>query len=162
MADYTLAVDFGISEASGRLWDAITKVITAFGLIAGGLWTLKKYFDDRSNERSLAHQRAKTAELEARKPFAEAQLNYYIRAADIAGRLASPHGRTPEFSEAFWTLYSGPLALVEDEKVELAMKAFGDALKKDASQEDLQALAKALSHACRVSIAESWKISLPS
>jgi hypothetical protein len=156
-------VDFGISEASARLWDAITKVIAAFGLISGGLWTLKKYFDDRANERELSRERAKSAEVEARKPFSSKQLDLYLEAVRIAGLIAASDSNDREAAErAFWSLYLGPLSLVEDGKVAAAMVNFGTALNKGASQEDLQVLAIALSHACRQSIAESWKVSLPS
>ncbi len=159
---YNPIVDFGISEASSRMWDVITKVIEALGLIAGGLWTLKKYFDDRASERSLAHQRAKSAEVEARKPFSSRQLELYFDAVEVASAIAA--GSAVEQAQqlaTFWRLYWGPLALVEDMKVAQAMIQFGHALDANASQGELKIYALELAHACRDSIAESWKVTLP-
>jgi hypothetical protein len=156
-------MDLGMCEAVWRTWDTITKLITACGLIAGGLWTVRKYFDDRASERVLAHERAKSAEVEARKPFSSKQLDLYLEAVDVVGRIAStpPNDRELLFRE-FRSLYLGPLALVEDGKVAAAMIAVDTALEKHANEEELQRLAIALSHACRQSIAESWKVELPS
>ena len=58
----------------------------------------------------------------------------------------------------FWELYWGELALVEDRRVEGAMKAFGDALIAGASADALQRLSLSLAHACRESLAESWGV----
>jgi hypothetical protein len=156
-------MDFGMCEAAWRTWDTISKIITAFGLIAGGLWTVKRYFDDRASERVLARERAKSAEVEARKPFFSKQLDFYLEAVDVVGRIAStpPDDRDILFRQ-FRSLYLGPLALVEDGTVAAAMIAFDAALGNNASGEDLQRLAIALSRACRQSIVESWKIELPS
>jgi hypothetical protein len=154
-------VDIGISEASSRLWDVVTKVIAAVGVITGGLWTVKKYFDDRANERSLAHQRAKTAEVEARQPFSSRQLELYFEAVECASDIASgPWEQQGPHLAAFWRLYWGPLALVEDTNVSRAMIQFGKALEANASQGELKIYALELAHACRDSIAESWKITL--
>lgn len=64
--------------------------------------------------------------------------------------------------DVFWLLYWGPLALVEDSTVTRAMIQFGDALKTNVSQAELKIYALELAHACRDSIAESWKVTLSS
>jgi hypothetical protein len=127
-------MELGISESSARLWDAVTKVIAAVGVISGGLWTLKKYFDDRANERDLARERAKSAEVEARKPFSSKQLDLYLEAVRIAGLIAASSNDRDEAERAFWSLYLGPLSLVEDGRVAAAMVNFGTALNKGASR----------------------------
>jgi len=143
------------------MWDALTKGIGALGLIAGGLWTLKKYFDDRAGERILAEERARSAAVEARKPFSTKQLELYFQAVEAASGIASgPQDRQGPHLETFWLLYWGPMALVEDTKVAHAMVQFGDALKADATQAELAIYALELAHACRDSISASWKVTL--
>jgi hypothetical protein len=56
----------------------------------------------------------------------------------------------------------GALALVEDSTVARAMIQFGNALKTNANQAELKIYALELMHACRDSIAESWKVTLSS
>jgi len=80
---------FGMTEDAARIWDALTKGIGALGLIAGGVWTLKKYFDDRANERILAAERAKSAGIEARKPFSTKQLELYFQVVEATSGIAS-------------------------------------------------------------------------
>jgi hypothetical protein len=68
----------------------------------------------------------------------------------------------------FWELYWGQLALVESIEVERAMVDFQEAIvvpsQSEAEKRDekrtLQLLSFAVAHACRNSIAESWKVGL--
>ncbi|MGA8834237.1 MAG: hypothetical protein WB538_01265 [Candidatus Sulfotelmatobacter sp.] len=150
-------------EASWRVWDTVAKMVTALGLVAGGIWTLRKYFDDRAKERILAQERAKSAGIEARKPFSTKQLELYFQAVEAASAIASgPWEEQGPSINAFWRLYWGPLALVEDSRVAQAMIHFGEALEADANQGELKIYALELAHACRDSIAESWKVTLSS
>jgi hypothetical protein len=154
---------FCLSEGAARMWDAITKGVSVLGLIAGGIWTLRKYFDDRANSRKLDQERAKSAEIEARKPFASKQLDLYFAAVEAASAIASgPWEQQGPQIDAFWRLYWGPLALVEDSTVAKAMIQFGDALKDNAEQTELRIYALELAHACRDAIAQSWNVSLSS
>jgi hypothetical protein len=150
-------------------------MITAVGLVAGGLWTVWKYLADRQKEKQLdrasrdrelqlAQEKAKSAEVEARKPFSERQLQIYFQAVEAASLLATlpkTHQAYGAVSSDFWKLYWGPLALVEDQLVANAMFNFGAAAKGDAPPDVLQEYALKLAHACRDSLAESWKVSLP-
>lgn len=149
-------------------WDSLAKMITAVGVVLGGGWTFWKYFDVRGDEkekdRRLATERAKSAQVEARKPFSMKQLDLYFQAAEAASRLAMLPRKDRESSAAwstFWQLYWGALALVEDQRVATAMFNFGELLKHGAEQSELQTYALQLAHACRDSIAKSWKVSLP-
>jgi hypothetical protein len=164
-----------MNEPGARLWDAAAKMITALGLVVGGLWTVWKYFDARKKEkllerdsqekeRQLARERAQSAEVEARKPFSSRQLGLYFDVVECVSRLALTSRSAPEFNslcDTFWHLYWGSLALVEDQKVATAMVGFGEALKGGSEEAELQPRALELAHACRDSLAESWKVSLP-
>lgn len=116
-------------------------------------------------------QYASTSSLEVRKPFLEKQMDLCIKAAEHAARLAT--SRNPETwtssREEFWTLYYGPLAVVEEagtpkgKRVTAAMVAFGDKLKASpATPADLPTiglggLALDISHACRDLLASKWE-----
>jgi hypothetical protein len=170
-----------MSEAAARLWDVITKLAGALGLIAGGFWTVKQYFDNQAKERdlarerarsaeaeaekerNLARERAKSAEVEARKPFFTKQLELYFQAVEAASAIASgPWEQQVPVIGAFWRLYWGPLVIVEDTRVSGAMVQFGKALDSNATQGELKIYALELARACRDSIAESWKVPLSS
>lgn len=164
-----------MTEEAARFWDSVAKMITAVGLVAGGLWAAWKYFaarqrerqldrDARTKEIQLAQEKAKSAEVEARKPFSEKQLELYFQAVEAASLLATLPKSHPAYgavSSDFWKLYWGALALVEDQLVANAMFNFGEAAKGDAPPDLLQGYALKLAHACRDSLAESWKVSLP-
>ena len=62
----------------------------------------------------------------------------------------------------FWDLYWGPMAIVEDEKVEKSMVAFGKALQQSVSPDILKIAAIQLAHSCRDSLAESWDVDVSS
>jgi hypothetical protein len=164
-----------MTQPDSLLWDAVAKMITALGLVLGGGLTVLKYFharkqekaaehDTREKEGQLAKERAKSAEVEARKPFSTKQLELYFEAAEAASMLAVLNKTDERYEPSrvkFWSLYWGPLALVEDQKVATAMYNFGEVLKLDPEPPDLQFCALDVAHACRDSVAESWKVPLP-
>jgi hypothetical protein len=49
----------------------------------------------------------------------------------------------------FWELYYGPLALVDDENVEVAMVEFGRCVQGDCVPDKMKGLSLALAQACR-------------
>lgn len=64
-----------------------------------------------------------------------------------------------EACDRFWLLYWGQLALVEDRKVEAAMKTMGEALKsKPLDSKVIKQCSLDLAHACRASLDWSWRI----
>src|SRR5580692_8076593 len=60
---------FQISEGRARAIDTTIKVLSFAALVIGGGWTLYTYFQTRQQE-------AKTAAIEARKPFEEKRLEF--------------------------------------------------------------------------------------
>jgi hypothetical protein len=149
--------------------------------VLGFLWGAFQYLDAREREiarqESERNKQAETRRIEATRPYLERQLKLYTEATRVASRIAtadydSSHDAPDDFSindvsdetvsinplARFWELYWGELALVEDRRVEGAMKAFGDALIANASADTLQRLSLSLAHACRESLAESWGV----
>jgi len=101
-----------------------------------------------------------------RRPFLEQQLAICVEASDTAARLATE--TDPKEWErargAFWRLYWGRLALVEDREVESAMIDFGRQLSAKGAtlpRDDLQNPSIELAHSARNLILRSWDVKLP-
>lgn len=140
------------------------KLLGLIGAIASFVWGVYQW--RAKSERELAQDKAEadriaaTRKLEATRPFLERQLKLYPEASQVAAVLATstdPSERSAA-SRRFWQLYWGELALVENQDVEAAMVAFGDALTREASPPELQDLSLKLAHACRLSLDRSWGI----
>lgn len=103
-------------------------------------------------------QQATTRRIEATKPFLERQLSLYTSVTQAASVLANGYAGNGEYGAAqtaFWRLYWGELALVEDHRVEAAMVEFG---RSGRTQDELKVASLNLAHACRDSLAESWGV----
>lgn len=147
---------FKLSEDRARFIDSMCKVITLAGFVAGGWWTLYKYFDGRDVA-------ARTAAIEAKKPFEAERLNLYLRASSAAASLAASREKKErdKAEQEFWTLYWGPLSIVEDKAVEANMVRLGRCIRDKECEKPIEQLALDLDYACRMSVAESWDVYLP-
>src|SRR5262249_25483941 len=115
-------------------------------------------------------KRAEELRREAARPFWDSQLQLYLRAAEAAATIAtSLDAEAVKRAEAqFWTLYWGPLAIVEDvgteprpsAEVEAAMVRFGRYLgnNKDRNRGEMQRLSLDLAHAMRHSVGPSFDL----
>lgn len=133
------------------------KVLTLFGGVVSFMGTFSwGVLQHIQNERRQLESRR----IEATKPFLERQLKLYTEVSEIAAVLATSDDQNQWETSAkrFRSLYWGELALVEDYKVEEAMVALNEALKKKSKQEDLQSLSLLLARACRDSLAISWGV----
>jgi hypothetical protein len=142
-----------MTEPQARAIDALCKLIATVGLVAGGGWSLITYLLGRKDQ-------AKTAAIEAKKPFNEKRLDRYIQAVFAAATIATSTNQAEIDSakQRFWNLYWGELALFEDRNVESAMVKLGEALESGRAGHDLRGLALALAHACRDSLGDSWSV----
>jgi hypothetical protein len=148
---------FTMSEGRARFIDATCKVIALIGIGAGAGWTLYTYFNARAKE-------GRTALIEARKPFEAERLTLYLRATTAVGAILA--NRDPKDNEQamkeFWTVYYGPLSIVQDDAVASSMAQIGQCLSTHPNcEKSLSTLVLQLDKACRLSIAESWDIYLP-
>ena len=138
-----------MDENRHRRIDIAIKTTTALVAIFGAAIGLWKYFD--------------SVEKEFRKPYWEKQVALYFQATSSAATLATidnPEERQ-EAEAKFWELYWGPLALVEDRKVEGAMVRFGNCLKGgNCEGSNLRQLSLELAHTCRESLGTTWDLKL--
>jgi hypothetical protein len=100
------------------LADLLIKAASGIGVVVCGIWAVYKYLGG--------------VEIGFRKPLWERRLDLYFQACEAASILANYPESAPEWRDAekkFWTLYWGPLVVVEDaEHVSQAMIQMGAAL----------------------------------
>lgn len=141
----------GISEAAYRFADLVVKAASGIGVVVGGVWAVYQYLGG--------------VEIGFRKPLWERQLDLYFQACEAASILANYPESAPEWRDAekkFWTLYWGPLVVVEDaEHVSQAMIQMGAALNTAPRRpEQLRQLSFNLAQSCRHSISAAWRVKL--
>jgi hypothetical protein len=71
-----------------------------------------------------------TRTLEAKKPFFEKQMTFYVDAVETVSMIATSSSPSPDDISHFWQIYWGRLASVEDRGVDQAMVAFGRHIEK--------------------------------
>jgi hypothetical protein len=139
-----------------KLITDLTPFGTVLVTVVGAVWIALTYFQSQKDARI-----ART--FESRKPFLEHQLKLYTETAQVAGKLAVAPIGEDDFKKAlyrFWELYWSELAVVEDERVELAMEKVGEALAKmentGAPRSVLEDSVLDLAHALHDGIIDEW------
>jgi hypothetical protein len=142
--------------------ESISKVASIFIAALAFTWGVWQYFrserEKREQRRSERERDAHHRRIEATQPFLERQLSFYLEATRVAAIIAVSREEnavclaTHRFKELFW----GELAMVEDERVEIAMLAFKSALDDGLPAIELEQMSLGLAHACRDSLARSW------
>jgi hypothetical protein len=148
-----------MSPETAKLIGDLIPASSGLATIVGGIWIVITYI---RGQRELAVTRL----LESRKPFLELLLRLYNETAQVAGKLVSSDYGSPDWNKAcyrFWELYWSELCVVEDGKVEGAMKALGKVLGKIANsgnklalRDELEGATYALAHALRDGIIREW------
>jgi hypothetical protein len=159
-----------VTESQARGVDALCKSVATIGLIVGGSWTLYTYFNARAAE-------ARTAAIEAKKPFLAKRLELYAESVDLASRLAmgygevnEPHGTQAEkekfrkdmegYERRFSELDLGMMRLVEDKEVAEKMEKFRGCIARPGSCTAMYGPAKQLADKCKNSIRQEWEVSI--
>jgi hypothetical protein len=148
-----------MTEVMGRLF-ADEKILAALIALTGVLLvaSLNFYWSFRNAAESR------------RQPFLKAQLDACLGAARaVGGIIASEDQATRSTHEtAFWALYWGELAVVEDRDVETAMVTFGRLLTRlravpddEELWTDLRLCALDFTKAARSMILKSWHVRMP-
>jgi hypothetical protein len=141
-----------------RDWDSATKFAGIIALLAGGLWTVWMYVQ-------TAKQRNMAAEIDAQKPFSSKRLEVYEKVSTLTAAVAQidlPPQVRREKRQELDQVVNGPLALVAQNKVFLALVDFyACADDRNCKKGSLALYSRNVARACRTSIEESWKISLP-
>ena len=140
--------------------ELVVAVISGFVAIASALVAyMAQTSAARSQSQIALIQLSAQQAHERQKPFVEAQLKYYIEAAETVARIprTSDKNQRGKLIDRFWELYWGPLAVVEDQAVAGAMIAYGKQIAADPHADaQLQNLALGVAHACRDSLKALW------
>lgn len=146
-------------------------MVTALLAVAGFWVGLVQY-----NQERIGSDQRRTDELrrESARPFWDAQLKLYLRAAEAAAVIATSKNAdaVARAENDFWTLYWGPLAVVEDvgvekrtaAEVEQAMVEFGRSLLdrgRNPSRTELQRRSLDLAHAMRKTVSPAFHLEAP-
>jgi hypothetical protein len=139
-----------------KLITDLTPFGTVLVTVVAAVWVALTYFQSQKDARI-------TRTFESRKPFLELQLKLYTETAQVAGKLAVATIGEADFKKAvhrFWELYWSELAVVEDQRVELAMEKVGEALaemqNKAAPRSVLEDSVLDLAHALHDGIIDEW------
>jgi hypothetical protein len=143
-----------------RLMPSLTIMVTVLGF-AFSVW---QYSSEQAKGRQAAERQAvREAEASQRdfmKPLLDKQQQLYFEAATAAATIASSSdpGQRRQAVEKFWSLYWGPLVMVESTDVSGAMKAFGSCISgaEKCSESDVQNRSLALASALETSIMRTW------
>jgi hypothetical protein len=165
-----------LSPVTKAVLQLIQGLLPALTAIAAGVWVAWTYFDHqkqvRFEQEAQAARENTTHQLEAQKPFNQKQLELYVEAAQVTGRLVSAEtfgtdewkNDARRFEELYWT----ELTMVEDDGVKNAMVEFRPVLraiiqKGSLSEEDRRTLQDSSYHlakALNASIASTWVVTL--
>jgi len=141
-----------------RDWDTLTKATSIVALLAGGLWAVWV-------NHQTAEQQASSAQINAQKPFSTKRLEVYEKVATLTASVAQidpPPSVRKSKRQELDQIVNGPLALVAQEKVFVALLDFYHCLDDRACRKGSLALySRNVARACRSSIEESWKVKLP-
>lgn len=163
-----------MTDSQARLVDALCKIAATLALVVGGGWTLYTYFNARASE-------ARTAAIEARKPFLAKRLEIYSSLAELSGELLRDRSSEilgPLATEAMkneamektqldalrlLVLETGPLELVADDNVKTATIGLDKCFSNILHQCEFSTAVKAtenVAHACRDSIGSGWEVNV--
>jgi hypothetical protein len=179
--------------AEPTTFDNVFKALGTAGALGTFLWTVYTWREKSRSELAAAAADAERANrtriIEATKPFLDRQLELYTvvtRAASVVAT-SEEEGEVAEAAKRFLQLYSGELALVQNDEVALAMRNFRQGMRvleasavpapaqaagdqatmepeplvvwnMDEEREELQQLSLGLARACRRSLAKSWHV----
>jgi hypothetical protein len=147
-----------ISSLKVRDWDSATKLAGIIALLVGGLWSVWMYIQT-TKQRNLA------AEIDAQKPFSSKRLEVYEKVSTLTAAVAQSDLSAQvrrEKRQELDQVVNGPLALVAQNKVFLALVDFyACADDRNCRKGSLALYSRNVARACRTSIEESWRISLP-
>ncbi len=141
-----------------RDWDALTKLASILALVAGGVWSVWLY-------NQTAKQQASAAQIDAQRPFSAKRLEVYEKLTTLTSAVAQldlPQFVRKEKRQELEQVANGPLALVAQEKVFVALRDFYSCLdKRQCPKGNIALYSRNVARACRTSLEESWQVTLP-
>jgi hypothetical protein len=146
-----------INEGQARTIDAICKIVTAIAVVVVGGFTGYSYVTNRTAQ-------TKSAAIEAKKPFLQKQLDFYVDASSTMAVLVTSKDQSElaKAKEHFWTLYWGPLRVVADYEVGQSIDRIATCLdKRPECNTTLENLVTQLNHNCLASLEANWGAAFP-
>lgn len=120
-----------MSDGTARFWNCIFAGVTAIGLVGGGIYTLKQYFDAREKDSKTFEFQAHVAQTEAQKQYYSKVLDLCIDVTTMASAIATSPD-TPKRRRAiddFKRYRIGPMVVVESMELNTALGEFYQCLK---------------------------------
>jgi hypothetical protein len=146
-----------LSEGTARFWNVVIAAVTAFLLLSGGAVSAYEFLMNQTLQIAAT-------KLSARKNFNDKLLDLCTQASQSAAQMATATDAASRKAaeDKFWSLFFGPLAIVEQQAVKDAMKQFGACLRSPQSQgcSSLEGRALDIGHACRSEVTASFELQL--
>ena len=134
--------------------------------VTGFVFGVYQYRNEQVQNREAAKEQSErdqdARDRDFMKPLWEKQLELYFKASEAAATIATTATNSADrfrAEQTFWTLYEGPLVLVESPEVTQAMVAFGDRLRGKTAG-DLRDLSRKLASAFQASLTNASNLRL--
>ena len=164
-----------IEEKSFRMLEIIATILSSALVLIGIIVTIVHFNKNQTNQFKIIEAQIDAQTTQSKEQhrnnfqnvFWQKQLELYTKASSFAAQLTQHEYNSVEYLEArkgFYTLFWGPMSIVEDLPVKKAMENFSNQLKhyeRSKSQEDLDELEQTsfrLARACRESSIKRWEL----
>jgi hypothetical protein len=164
-----------MKENNFRFWEIITKIFASILVLIGIIITIVHFNSSQNNqlrivEKQIESQREENKELnrnDFQNSFWNKQLELYVQASSFAAELTQFELSSSDYLKSrvkFYTLFWGPMSIVEDIAVKKHMENFSTQLikyEKSKSDKDLNKLKQMsfqLAKACRESSIKRWDL----
>lgn len=164
-----------MKETTFRFWQILATILSSVLVLTGIIITIIHFNKSQTNqlnavEKQIESQREENKEQNLnnfQNSFWKKQLELYVQATSFAAELTQYEQDSKEYRmsrKGFYTLFWGPMSIVEDSLVKEAMEDYSDQLikyeqsqsKKDLS--DLQQKSFQLARTCRESSIRRWDL----
>jgi hypothetical protein len=162
-----------MEENTYRIWQIIATLLGSLLVLIGIIFTIVHFNKSQTNqlnavEKQIESQREENKELNLnnfQNSFWKKQLELYVQTTSFAAELTQYEYDSKEFKvskKGFYTLFWGPMSIVEDSQVKEAMESFSYQLVKyeqSQSKNDLDVLQQKsflLARTCRESSIRRW------
>jgi hypothetical protein len=164
-----------MEETTFRFWQILTTILSSFLVLTGLIVTIIHFNKGQLNqlnavEKQIESQRKENEVINLnnfQNSFWKKQLELYVKASSYAAELTQFELNSEKYMEArkgFYTLFWGPMSIVEDLPVKKAMERYSSQLinyENSKSNEDLEKLQQQsfqLARTCRESSIKRWEL----
>lgn len=99
-----------MKEESYKAFDFVIKIVTTIAIVIGFVWGAVQYFDTKRQEYNMQLWNKK--------------MDYYLHTSSAVAKIATSESvsQVKEEIDKFWSLYYGPMAVLEDSNVKNKME----------------------------------------